>query len=102
MKKVFALQNVFRLDMWEEMNGILLNVNVGPNDIQLQFTDGLTIMISDGELARNLQDMVGQNISILKTDIAEKPYVIKIEETQKINSYNKDDRFFSKWEGDIL
>jgi len=71
---------IHELKPWEECAGKLLNITQVNNLIILSFNSGINICFigTDSELINKLKESVGKTISILKTDIVGKEYLLKI------------------------
>lgn len=71
-----------RLREWTEYWGYLQDVRIDDGTIKLKFREGVTVEIpqSDEELERKLTSMVGHKISILRTDLPHRPYLVKKDE----------------------
>jgi hypothetical protein len=71
---------ILRLRPWDEASGILQRI-IEDEPIAILDFSRLQIQISSGEMAlirKQLLQMIGKRISILKTDIIEKPIIMRV------------------------
>lgn len=66
------------LKIWEEVNGILQHITVNENEsaMVLNFTHEQITVPFNLQLKHELETKTGRSISILRTDIEEKPYLL--------------------------
>jgi len=63
------------LDIWEEATGILVDVH----DRSIIFEDFISeIVVSDDDLLDRLSSLIGERVSVLRTDSKDSPYRIII------------------------
>jgi hypothetical protein len=73
---------------WEEIQGIFRGLVEEKNLVFIQFDDSQLVFSSealDGEIAKNKLNgrLIGNRISILRTDISEKPIIIRVDKIGK-------------------
>lgn len=70
---------IIRLKPWEEFTGIFQDVKEEKGKIMLYFNQGNGIILPAGsQLRKRLKNMKGKKIAILRTDLENKPYLIRV------------------------
>ena len=69
---------VIELKPWEEFTGIFQDVEEEKGKIIIYFNQGNGISLPAGsQLKKKLKNMIGKKIAILRTDLENKPYLIR-------------------------
>lgn len=79
-KNIIKDQEIHRLCAWEEAAGRLQSVDIDGRLVILSFRSGMKISLvgPEQDLVKKLENAIGETVNVLRTDITDKEYCIKI------------------------